>query len=227
MSLARRFAVIVVIAALGSVFTTACSQGADAKGGKAQGASSANGPATGKFTGAEYVIGNPAAKVTVVEYLSNTCSHCAAFDAQTWPAIKAKYVDTGKVKWIIREFLTPPEPVSAAGFVLARCAGRDKYFSVVESIFHSQEEMFKTGDFKGPFLKIAQSMGMNEQQFNACLQDDAAYNALYDRVKKAVEVDKIDGTPTIFINGKKAFEAEASVAQVDAALAPLVAAAGQ
>ena len=173
------------------------------------------------------MIGNPNAKVTVVEYLSNTCSHCAAFDAQTFPAIKAKYVDTGKVKWIIREFLTPPEQVSAAGFVLARCAGPDKYFKVVESIFHSQDEMFKTGDFKTPFLKIAQSMGMNEAQFNACLQDDKAYKALYDRVQKAITVDKIDGTPTILINGKKSFEAEVSVAQLDGALAPLVAAAGQ
>ncbi|CAN5304049.1 hypothetical protein BH09PSE2_BH09PSE2_23240 [soil metagenome] len=221
MRLPRRFAAIALLGFLAA----ACSQGADAKPGKT--AASVNKSVGGKFVGDEFVIGNPAAKVTVVEYLSNTCSHCAAFDATTFPAIKAKYVDTGKVKWVIREFLTGPEQVSAAGFILARCAGPDTYFTVVESIFHRPEEMFKTGDFKTPFLKIAQSMGMNEAQFNACLQDDAAYKALNDRITKAVQVDKIDGTPTFFINGKKSFEAEVSVAQFDAALAPLVAAAGK
>lgn len=210
MRIARRLALIAACAGL----LAACNQGGGSGGG---GAASANGPA-GKFTGDEYVMGAPNAPVKVVEYLSNTCSHCAAFDAETWPKVKAKYVDTGKVSWTIREFLTPPEQVSAAGFLLARCAGRDKYFAVIEAIFHSQEDMFKTGDFKTPFLKIAQSMGMNEAQFTACVNDDNALKALNDRVQKAITVDKIDGTPTLLINGKKNFEAEVSFDKLEKAL---------
>lgn len=213
MRFARRLAVLVACTAL----LAACgkSGGAGGAGGQPSGG---GGSSKGALTPSEYVMGNPAAKVSVVEYLSDTCSHCAAFDAETWPKIKAKYVDTGKVKWTIREFLTGPEQVSAAGFLLARCAGSDKYFSVIESIFHSQEEMFKTGDFKTPFQRIAKSMGMSDKQFNDCLQDDAAYKALYDRVQKAQTVDKIDGTPSFIINGKKAFEAEASFDAMDKAL---------
>jgi protein-disulfide isomerase len=211
-----RFALAVALAC--TALLAACGPQAGKSATADAGANAANGAASGKFTASEYVMGKADAPVTVIEYLSNTCTHCAAFDATTWPKVKAKFVDTGKVKWIVREFLTPPEQVSAAGFVLARCAGRDKYFQVIESIFHSQDEMFKTGDFKTPFLRIAQSMGMNEAQFNACLQDEAAYKALYDRVQKSITVDKIDGTPTLLINGKKAFDGEVTFDQLDKAL---------
>lgn len=208
---------VVLAVALAACGQKGASTGASGTGGGA--AAVGAGSTKGVLTPTEFVMGNPDAKVTVTEYLSDTCSHCAAFDAEVWPKVKAKYVDTGKVKWAIREFLTEPTQVSAAGFVLARCAGPDKYFSVIESIFHSQEEMFKTGDFKTPFQRIATSMGMNESQFNACISDDKAYAALYDRVQKASTVDKVDGTPTFFINGKKAFEAEASLADFDKAFA--------
>lgn len=171
-----------------------------------------------KFTGAEYVLGDPRAPVTVIEYLSDTCSHCAHLDADIWPLAKAKYVDTGRVKWIVREFVTEPEAVSASGFVLARCAGKDRYFGVIEQIFKAQDEMFKTNDWKTSFLRIARGAGLNEAQFNACLADDAAFRGVMARVKRAVEVDKIDGTPTLFINGKKTFEATPSFGELDAAL---------
>jgi protein-disulfide isomerase len=154
----------------------------------------------------------------VIEYLSNTCSHCAHFDATVWPQAKAKYVDTGKVKWVIREFLTPPEAISAAGFVLARCAGEARYFSVIEQIFKAQPEMFKTQAFRSTFLKIAKDAGLSEAQFEACLSDDAAYEALYARVKKAIDVDKIDGTPTVLINGKQVFNSVPTFAELDTAL---------
>ncbi|MDB5447797.1 MAG: dsbA, partial [Phenylobacterium sp.] len=74
-------------------------------------------------------LGPPDAKVKVVEYASASCSHCARFNNEVFPAFKAKYVDTGKVNYTLREFLTPPEEVAAAGFLLARCAGKDKYFT--------------------------------------------------------------------------------------------------
>ena len=85
------------------------------------------GQAGGKTAvGDEMVLGNPNAKVTVIEYASASCPHCARWNEDVYPAFKKKYVDTGKVKYVFREFLTPPTEVAAAGFLLARCAGKDK-----------------------------------------------------------------------------------------------------
>jgi protein-disulfide isomerase len=167
-------------------------------------------------------LGNPAAKVTVVEYASASCSHCARWNNDVYPAFKAKYVDTKKVNYVYREFLTPPVQVAAASFLLARCAGKDKYFQVVDSVYRSQEEMFTTGDFRGVLLRIGQSAGMNETQFNACVTDEKALKSLNDRVEKYAKDAKITGTPTFIVNGKKVGGeegGEVSLAQLDAAIA--------
>lgn len=196
---ARRPGALVAAPLLAALaLTAACNQSADARPGAA-----ANGPAAGKFTAPEYVLGDAKAKVTVVEYLSNTCSHCAHFDQTYFPEIKKAYVDTGKVKWVIREFLTDPVQVSAPGFVLARCAGRDKYWGVVESLFATQAELFKSGDARGYLYKTGKAAGMTDAQINTCLADDQAYKDLNARVEKAVNQNKITGTPTFVVNGKQ------------------------
>jgi len=86
-----------------------------------------------------------------------------------------------------------------------------------DAIFHQQQEMFQTGDFRGVLLRIAESAGVSETQFNACLNDDAAMKALNERVTRAVQVDKVTGTPTFFFNGKQVAEGEVSEAQLDQA----------
>jgi len=164
-------------------------------------------------------MGDAAAKVKVVEYASASCSHCASFNNAVMPEFKKKYIDTGKVHYTLKEFLTPPAEMSAAGFLVARCAGKDKYFTVVDAVFRGQEEMFTTGDIRGGLLRVAQSAGMTEEQFNKCVSDDAALKALNARVDKAVKQDKITGTPTFFVNGKKVAEGEVTLAQLDAAIA--------
>jgi protein-disulfide isomerase len=164
-------------------------------------------------------LGNAAAKVKVVEYASASCSHCARFNNEQFPAFKAKYIDTGKVHYTLKEFLTPPNEVAAAGFLLSRCAGKDKYFTVLDSIYKNQNEMFQTGDFHGVLLRIAQSAGMTEDQFNKCVNDETALNALNARVDRAVKVDKVEGTPTFFVNGKMIASGEVSMAQLDTAIA--------
>ena len=163
-------------------------------------------------------MGDPRAPVTVIEYLSNVCSHCAAFDKTVWPAIKAKYVDTGKVKWVVREFLTSPEDLAAAGFVLARCTGKAHYFATVESLFRAQEEMAKTNQIKTIYLRIAAEQGLSEAQFNACIDDKAAYDAMNARMKKAVDVDKVEFTPTLVINGKRPFQGVPSIGELSSAI---------
>lgn len=173
----------------------------------------------GAATDEAMILGKADAPVLIEEYASTTCSHCARFATEIFPGFKAKYIDTGKVKWAYHEFLTPPEAVAAAGVLVARCAGKDKYFSVIDALFRSQEEMFSTGDARGTLLKVAQSAGMTEAQFNTCVQDEAAANALNARIEKAQKDRNITSTPTFFINGKKLKEGEVTMEELEAAVA--------
>jgi len=194
---------LLVVAALGALALAGCSKG----GG------------TGAVDTADMTLGDPNAKVKMVEYASLTCSHCGKFNNEVFPEFKKKYIDTGKVHYTFKEFLTPPNEVAAAGFLVARCAGKDKYFNVTDAIFHAQQEMFTSGDMRGVLLRTAQSAGMTEEQFNACITDEAALKALNDRVEKAIKVDKVNATPTFMINGKKINEGEMTLAQLEAAVA--------
>jgi len=198
----RRLFLAGILGALGALALAGCQKGG------------ASGPATGDMS-----LGDLKAKVQVVEYASASCAHCARFNAEVFPAFKAKYVDTNKVGYTLKEFLTPPEQVAAAGFLVARCAGKDKYFTVLDAIFKNQPEMFSTGDFHGVLLRIAQSAGMTEDQFNKCVSDPDALKALNARVQKAIDVDKISATPTFVVNGKKVGEGEVTLAQLDQAIA--------
>ncbi|MEO6339375.1 MAG: DsbA family protein [Caulobacteraceae bacterium] len=203
-SFARRFFLVLAVAGL----MGACSQ--------------AGAAGAGKGADGEMSLGNAKAKVTIIEYASVTCPHCARFNEDVFPALKAKYIDTGKVRYVFREFLTPPQPVAAAGFLMARCAGSDKYFSVIDAIFHSQTEMFtQGGDIRGVLFRIGRSAGLTDDKINACIQDEKALKALNDRFEKAINVDKIDGTPTFVINGKKLESGEKTLAQLDAEIQPL------
>ena len=163
-------------------------------------------------------MGEPNAKVKMDEYASTTCSHCGRFNNDVFPAFKAKYIDTGKVQYTLHEFLTPPEAVASAGFLIARCAGKEKYFSVIDALFRAQEELYATGDARGTLLKVAQSAGMNETQFNACVADEAAGKALAARVDSAIKDKGVSSTPTFFFNGKKVKEGEMTPAELDAAV---------
>jgi protein-disulfide isomerase len=192
---------LIAVAALGALALAGCSKGA-------------TGAAEGDMT-----LGDPDAKVKLVEYASASCTHCASFALNVFPEFKAKYIDTGKVHYTLKEFLTPPNEMAAAGFLLARCAGDDKYFTVLDGVFRNQQEMFTTGDMRGGLLRVAQSAGMTEAQFNACVSDEEALKALNARVERAVKQDKISATPTFFMNGKKIAEGEISMAELDAAVA--------
>ena len=172
-----------------------------------------------RMTESEYRLGNPKARVTMVEYASDTCPHCARFAAEVFPAFKAKYVDTGKVLYVFREFPTDPVQVSAAGFVVARCAGRDKYFDVVNTLFQSQ----KLGNARDFLMAGAKAGGLNEDQVKACLDEPTAVTDLKARVDNAVNVEKIEGTPSFIINGKKLPDGEKTLKDLDAAIAPLLA----
>ncbi|OYX00654.1 MAG: disulfide bond formation protein DsbA [Caulobacter vibrioides] len=169
----------------------------------------------------DMTLGDPNAKVTVVEYASVTCTHCATFNEQVWPAFKAKYVDTNKVNYVFKEFLTPPESVAAAGFLLARCAGEDKYFGVIDALFNSQNELFTTGDARGMLFRVGRGAGLTDDKITACIQDEKALAELRARTDKAIQQDKITGTPTFVINGKE-LTGEQTLAVLSATIDPLL-----
>jgi protein-disulfide isomerase len=155
------------------------------------------------MTDNDIALGNPKAKVTVVEYASLSCSHCAHFNTDVFPAFKAKYIDTGKVRYVFREFLTEPVQVAAAGYLTARCAGKQNYFKVVDGVFRSQAEIFATRDLGPSLTRIAKSVGIDEDGLKACLSDDKALKALSDRVARFSKEADITSTPTFVVNGNK------------------------
>jgi protein-disulfide isomerase len=178
-------------------------------------------PGAGRWPAApgDMSLGNPNAPVRVVEYLSLACPHCAHFHAEVFPDFKAKYVDTGRVYFTVRELLTEPVQVAAAGFLLARCGDGSKYFSVVDQVFKSQPR-WRQGQIKPIFSEIAKANGFTDAQFEACITDEKAGEALEKRIQYAVETDKVNSTPTFFINGVK-LESETvpTLAELDAAIA--------
>lgn len=172
---------------------------------------------TGAASDGDMSLGPANAKVTVAEYASASCPHCAAFNNEVFPAFKQKYIDTGRVHYVFHEFLTPPVQFAAAGFLTARCAGKDKYFGVLDAIYRQQSGIYQSGDLRGGLLKIAESAGMSEKQFTDCISDEKALNALNGRVEQATK-DGIEATPTFVVNGTK-LEGEQTLAKLDDAIA--------
>lgn len=160
------------------------------------------------------------AKVTVVEYASVTCGACAAWHSQVWPEFKTKYVETDKVRFVFREFPTPPADVATAGFLVARCAGEDQYFNVIGAIMDSQREWAAGTPPRQSLLRIAQEAGLSQEEFQACVTDEAAIAAMEQRVRAAA-AEGVNGTPTFFVNGQRVSDVslEGLSTVIDAALA--------
>ncbi len=167
----------------------------------------------------DMTMGSPTAKVTMIEYASVACPHCARFNTEVFPAFKAKYIDTGKVRYVAREALTGDPALAAAGFLTARCAGKAKYFQVVDAIYRAQDQMETSGQPHAVLLNIARSAGLTDSQFEACIRDEGALKALEARWQRYVTQDNIVGTPTFVINGKVYGKGEMSLAELDAAVA--------
>ena len=186
---------------------------------------------------AEMVLGSPKAKVTMIEYASASCPHCARMNNEVFPELKAKYIDTGKVRYVFREMLTAPQEFAGISFLIARCAGPGKYFPVLDEVFHQQADIYQSGDMAGGLLGIAAKFGLSREQVEACTSDDKAITALNDRVAKA-QADGVDSTPTFvigltsaqtakpmaeFAKGATRLEGEKPIADFVAVLDPMLA----
>jgi len=151
----------------------------------------------------EMIMGDDKAPVTIVEYASMTCPHCAHFQETTFPELKKRYIDTGKVRFITREF--PLDSLAAAAFMLARCAGetdKTKYFALVDTLYR-QQRTWAVEKPLPPLLAIAKQAGFSEKTFDACLSNQKLLDGIEEVRQRAQNEFKVESTPTFFVNGTK------------------------
>ncbi|MER8776190.1 DsbA family protein [Mesorhizobium sp. M0977] len=163
-------------------------------------------------------LGKDDAKVTIVEYASMTCPHCAHFAETTFPELKTKYIDTGKARYILREF--PFDPSAEAGFMLARCS-KENYFPMVDVLFRQQANWVGVNNTKDALLQIAKLAGFTQESFEACLTDQKLLDDVRSVQKRGADEFKVDSTPTFFINGKT-YKGAMSIAEMSAIIDPLL-----
>jgi protein-disulfide isomerase len=150
----------------------------------------------------DMALGPASATVTITEYASMTCPHCAAFTEKVFPKIKSEYIDSGKIRFVFREF--PLDIKAAAGSMLARCVAKDdagKYFAVVDMLFRQQESWVLKNTTE-TLIRIGKQAGLSQQQVEDCLKDQALLDKIAADQKYANEVLKVNSTPTFFINGE-------------------------
>ena len=164
-------------------------------------------------------MGAENAPVTVIEYASMTCTHCAAFHAETWPTLKSKYIDKGKVRFVLREF--PLDPLATAGFMLARCAGPEKRNAVVDLLFDQQKNWAFVDKPLDALAAVVKQTGMSQTQFETCLKDQELYSKVNQARDQASDKLKVEATPTFFINGRKQ-SGEITVPELDTMMAGLL-----
>jgi len=148
----------------------------------------------------DQAMGAENAPVTIIEYASMTCPHCAQFQARTFPKLKERYIDTGKVRFIFREF--PLDPLAAGAFMLARCADKDKYFPIIDLLFGTQRDWVVPNPLQ-PLLNVAKQAGYTEETFNACLKNQQVLDGIQNVRDRAAKVLNVESTPTFFVNGKR------------------------
>jgi protein-disulfide isomerase len=147
------------------------------------------------------VLGNAQAPVTCYEYASLTCGHCASFHAEGFKVLKEKYIDTGKVKYILRDF--PLDPLAAAGFMLAHCAGEGKYYPMVDLLFAQQPAWTQTNKPVDALMALTKQAGFTQESFEACLKNQSIYDGVNAVRQRGTDKFKVSSTPTFFFNGRK------------------------
>lgn len=165
----------------------------------------------------DMIEGLDTAKVTVVEYASASCPHCAAFHNEVFVKLKTDYIDTGKVRFVFREF--PHNDQGMAAFMVARCSPKEKYFPLMDIFFKTQEKWVP--DAFNQLKDIAKQSGMSEADFEACLKNEKVAKGIWNVRDKADKKYGVTGIPTIFVNGK-AFDGERTFAAMKAVIDPLL-----
>jgi protein-disulfide isomerase len=156
----------------------------------------------------ERVLGKADAPVTVIEYASMTCPHCAAFHAGPYPALKKEYIETGKVKFIFRDF--PLDRLALAAAMMARCAPKERYFPVVDIILKTQQNWARVADPAAALSQIGLLAGISKETYQACVSNKAVFDGVMKIRNDGDKKFKVQSTPTIIVNGKT-FEGQATI----------------
>jgi protein-disulfide isomerase len=164
------------------------------------------------------ILGKPNAPITIIEYASMTCPHCAHFENDVLPQLKKEWIDTGKAKLILRDF--PLDKLALRAAMIARCAPPGQFYAFVDTFFATQEQWVMASDYKAALLRLAKLGGMSPQQFDKCLADKALEDKIIESRLVADKVLGVDATPTFFVNGKK-FPGAPTVEEFDKLLSGL------
>jgi protein-disulfide isomerase len=170
-------------------------------------------------TPADRIMGRADAPVTVIEYASFTCSHCADWTNEILPQFKARYIDTGKVRLVFRDMPTAPAQIASTAAGIARCAAPERFFDVAHSLMGGQAAAFEKGDARDWFMNAIAASGRTQEQIETCLKAPATSQALQAEVEGAVAAG-VTGTPSFFVNGKRV--ADHSLEALSAAIDPLI-----
>ncbi len=169
---------------------------------------------------ADRILGKPDAPITIIEFASLTCPHCAHFDVDVLPKLKEKWIDSGKAKLVMRDF--PLNKVDVPAVLVARCMPAARFYPFVDTLYHDQDNWVMAKDYKGALQRMAQLAGLGAKQVNACLDDKAAEDRVLQGGMLASQQLGVNSTPTFFINGTK-FEGEPTFEAFDQLLSGLAA----
>jgi protein-disulfide isomerase len=150
------------------------------------------------------IMGKADAPITIFEYASLTCPHCAEFDQETFPKVKSEWIDPGKARLVFRDY--PLDQMALKAAMLARCAPPDKFFSFIDVLFRSQMSWAAAGSAEAvlqALSRIARLGGISEDKFNACINDKALNDRILNERLVAQQQYGVESTPTFFVNGKK------------------------
>jgi protein-disulfide isomerase len=154
-----------------------------------------------QITKDDRILGNPEAPITIVEYASLTCPHCAHFANDVLPDIKKEWIDTGKAKLVLRDYPLDEPALRAA--MIARCAPPDRYYAFADTFFAAQEKWVRGPDYREALARLAKLGGMSKEQFDTCLKDTELENKIVEGRLKATQELEVNSTPTFFVNGSK------------------------
>ena len=166
------------------------------------------------------ILGKPDAAITIVEYGSLTCPHCAHFAADVLPHLKTKWIDTGKAKLVFRDYPLDQEALRAQ--MLARCAPPDRYYAFIDMLFENQDKWVVAKDWRGALARLSQLAGIGRSEFDACLANKTVEDQVAQSRLTATQQLGVNSTPTFFINGNK-YEGEPTVEAFDQVLSGLAA----
>ena len=154
-----------------------------------------------QITKDDRILGNPEAPITIVEYASLTCPHCAHFANDVLPELKKEWIDTGKARLVLRDFPLDEPALRAA--MIARCAPPERYYAFADTFFAAQEKWVRSGDYREALARLAKLGGMGQAEFDTCIKNTDLENKIVEgRLRAAQELD-VNSTPTFFVNGSK------------------------